>query len=241
MKIISWNSKFGFDEAKVRYIHKFSADIYVIQECTKSDVDQSKTFIKNSVWYGDNIDSKYGIGIFSDIFDIELLPEHNSDFRYIVPYRVFSKNKEFVLIVVWTKDKDKNNTKIEYTEQMWNAINFNGYKEILSGPVIIAGDFNSNNYWEKQYSQNKVHSHRDIINKLMEFNIESAYHKYFNCENGNEKEPTLLWKMDKNNKYHIDYCFVSSHFRIKNIQIGSIDEWEKTKYSDHCPLIIELD
>jgi endonuclease/exonuclease/phosphatase family metal-dependent hydrolase len=106
---------------------------------------------------------------------------------------------------------------------------------------MLIGDFNSNNYWDNEYVKNKVHSHNDIINKLKEYNIVSAYHTYYNCENGNEKEPTLLWKMDINKKYHIDYCFISNNFKLNNVTVSNITEWEKTKHSDHCPLIIELE
>jgi exonuclease III len=216
MKIVSWNCKFGFDEEKAKYINKYNADIYVIQECTLNNVDLVKNYKEFGAWFGDNVDSYYGIGIFSDKYTIEpLTPEHNTDYRYVVPYKISDKNNEFVLFAVWTKNKDKENKKVEYTEQIWNAINYDGYKNILSGSVILVGDFNSNNYWDEQYFKNKSHSHKDIINKLKEYGIESAYHKYYNCENGNEKEPTLLWRMDKNNKYHIDYCFVRIILKLK--------------------------
>jgi endonuclease/exonuclease/phosphatase family metal-dependent hydrolase len=241
MKIVSWNSRFGFDENKAEFINQYGADIYVIQECTNNDVDGLKTYKRHSAWYGDDIDSKYGVGVFSDNYNVELLPINNSESRFIVPFKMYNKCISFTLFAVWAKDKDKNNKKIEYTEQVWNAIHFDDYIKLLSGAVMLIGDFNSNNYWDKQYIQKKAHSHNDIINKLKEYNIESVYHKFNNCENGNEKEPTLLWKMDKNNKFHIDYCFISNNFKIKDIQIGSIDEWEKTKHSDHCPLIIELE
>ena len=248
MKIVSWNCKAispydkeGFTEKKADYIEKYNADIYVIQECTNYDVEILKNFKSHSVWFGDNIDSKYGIGIFSDIFNIQLLKEHNSEYRYIVPYKIFDKNNDFVLFAVWTKDKNKENKKIGYTEQTWNAINFDGYKNIFNGSVMLIGDFNSNNYWDKEYIRKKLPSHNDIINKLKEYKIESAYHKYYNCENGNEKDPTLLWQMDINKKYHIDYCFVSKDFKIKDVRVGDLSEWEKTKYSDHCPLIIEFE
>ncbi len=76
---------------------------------------------------------------------------------------------------------------------------------------------------------------------MQEYNIESAYHKYNNCINGSEKDPTLLWQMNINNKFHIDYCFISENYKIKSANVGSLQEWEETKLSDHCPLIIETE
>ena len=236
MKIVSWNCKVGFDKRKAEYINKYDADIYIIQECTKENIEQLNDFKKYSNWYGDDIDSKYGVGFFSDNFQCRLLSEHNKDYRYIVPYEISGDNKIFTLFSVWTKDTDKNNKKIEYTEHTWNAINYSFYQELLSKTVILVGDFNSNRNLDKQ----KKHTHNNIINKLKENKIESAYHKYFNIENGNEKDTTLFWRMDKNAKFHCDYCFVSPDFEIKNVKIEAIADWEKTKLSDHCPLIIEL-
>jgi exonuclease III len=241
MKLVSWNCKFGFNEQKVEFIKKYDADLYIIQECIEKDFFNINKYFKNNSFFCDDIESKYGVGLFSDKFEFQILPEHNVNFRYIVPYKIYNTDQEFVLFSVWTKDKDENNGKIEYTEQTWKAINVDGYKKYLSNPIILVGDFNSNNFWEKKYITNKAHSHKDIIEKLHEYNIESAYHKYNNCINGNEKDPTLLWQMDIGRKYHIDYCFVSENYKIKSVNIGSLKDWEENKLSDHCPLIIEIE
>jgi endonuclease/exonuclease/phosphatase family metal-dependent hydrolase len=241
MKIVTWNCKFGFNEQKYEFIKKYDADLYLIQECLKNDFDVLKNLEKYHSIYCDNIDSKYGVGLFSDKFQFKLLDKHNPQFRYIVPYIVFDESKEFIVFLVWTKDKDENGKKIEYTEQIWKAINYDPYIKYFSGSVIIAGDFNSNNYWENEYKAKKVHSHNDIILKLKEYGIESAYHNYFNCNNGNENDPTLLWMMKKEQKFHIDYCFISKNYKIKNVEIGSISEWEESKLSDHCPIIVDIE
>jgi exonuclease III len=241
MKIVSWNCHFGFSAEKNEFIKKYKADLYIIQECAEDDFNGLFKISKNYDFFCDNIDSKYGVGIFSDKLNIEILPEHNKDFRYIVPYRIFNSENEFVLFSVWTKDKDKNNNKIEYTEQTWKAINYDGYKKYLSKSAILIGDFNSNNYWNRQYLANKSHTHNEIIANLKNYGIVSAYHEYYNVENGNENDPTLLWKMDIQNKFHIDYAFVSNKFTIKSITVGSLSEWKENKLSDHCPLIMELE
>jgi len=241
MKFVSWNCKVGFTEQKAEYIKKYNADFYIIQECIEKNFSNINKYFKNYSFFCDNIDSKYGVGLFSDKYEFKILPEHNVNFRYIVPYKIFNNDYEFILFSIWTKDKDENNKKIAYTEQTWKAINFEGYKKYLSNSIILVGDFNSNNFWEKNYNANKVHSHNNIIEKLNEYNIESVYHKYNNCINGNEKDPTLLWKMDINNLFHIDYCFISKNYKIISVNVGSIKEWEVNKLSDHCPLIIEVE
>jgi hypothetical protein len=46
------------------------------------------------------------------------LHKHNLNFRYIVPYKIFNNDYEFILFSIWTKDKDENNKKIEYTDRL---------------------------------------------------------------------------------------------------------------------------
>ena len=47
--------------------------------------------------------------------------------------------------------------------------------------------------------------------------------------------------MDIEKKFHIDYCFISNDYKINSINIGSLNEWNENKLSDHCPLIIEIE
>src|SRR5215469_11496507 len=97
MKIITWNSRFGFDNNKFHYINEYTADIYVIQECTYEDIENIKESKKYCKWYGDNIDSKYGVGVFSDNYKIELLENLNPDFRFVIPFEISNKNNAFIL------------------------------------------------------------------------------------------------------------------------------------------------
>ena len=244
MKIISWNcrgatDRKGFSKDKLEYITNFKADIYVIQECKEDDID--KLDKKHKKAFCDGIDSNYGIGVFSDKLKITIIPEHNKDFRYLVPFKVSNDDFEFILFAVWTKEKDKENKKTSYTRQVWDAINFDSYIKHLSSSVLLIGDFNSNNRWETDYKRDNVPSHQEIIDKLFEYDIESAYHKYYKCENGKEKDPTELYMMDINKKYHVDYCFLSNNFKLKEVKIGNLTEWANAKYSDHCPISVEFD
>jgi exonuclease III len=241
MKLVSWNCKCGFTAPKAEFIRKYDADLYIIQECTEENFENIKNEFCKVSFFCDDVENKYGVGMFSNKFEFKILPEHNKKFRYIVPYKIYSNSCEFILFSIWTKDKDENKDKIKYTEHIWKAINFDGYKNYLHDSVILVGDFNSDNNLDKTYISNRVHSHNDIVGKLREYNIESVYHKYYNCINGNEKDPTLLWKMDMNNKFPIDYFFVSDDFKIRDVNVGSLKEWEENKLSDHCPLIVELD
>ena len=234
MKILTWNCKLGFSKKKAEYIKSKIADLYVIQECQQQDLIELDFIFKNKSFYCDIIESNFGVGLFSDTLNFEILPEYNPCFRYIIPYRVFNDKTQFILFAVWTKDKDISNAKIEYTQQTWKAICFSKYQKYLQDSVILIGDFNSTNK-QKQQPHNS-----QIFAKLKEYGIESAYHKIHACSDYDEEAPTLLWQMKKEQKFHCDYCFVSSDYKINSVNIGSVDEWEKMKFSDHLPVIVDL-
>ena len=241
MKIETWNCHFGFDRRKAEYIARHEADLLLIQECTEDDLGKLINIWKNILWYGDYIDGKYGVGLFSNKYEIEKIDKHKTEYRYIIPYDVKTENYDFTLFSVWTKNCDLGKKKKEYTEQTYQALNDPDYNDLLNSSAVLIGDFNSNNYFEKEYIRKKVPSHNDIIYLLRKLNYKSCYHAFNNCEDGFEKEPTLLWQNKVEQKFHIDYCFSSSDFVIKNVTVGSLEECVKVKQSDHCPLIVELE
>ena len=73
---------------------------------------------------------------------------------------------------------------------------------------------------------------------MKEKNILSAYHYFFNHEQGKEIHPTLYMYRYKNKPYHIDYCFASKIIlsKLKVVEIGEHEDW--CKHSDHVPVIV---
>jgi len=180
-------------------------------------------------WHGDS--NHKGIGIFSyNDFKFELFDIFNPEFRYILPFRVTGQGQSFTFFAIWAMN-NKENCEARYIGQIWLATNY--YIELLSNSTILIGDFNSNKIWDYK---DRVGNHTDVVNKLGEKNIFSAYHKYFKQEQGKENRPTFFLHHNKNKPYHIDYCFVSSDIidKIENVEVGSYDQW--TTHSDHSPL-----
>ncbi len=101
--------------------------------------------------------------------------------------------------------------------------------------TILIGDFNSNTIWDNL--PRKV-NHSTVVTLLENNKIYSAYHKFFNQEQGQEAHKTLFMYRHQDKPYHIDYCFVSTDFaeKISDVKIGAYEDW--TEYSDHSPLIV---
>jgi endonuclease/exonuclease/phosphatase family metal-dependent hydrolase len=234
MKIVSWNCKMippynkeGFTENKVRNIEKYGADIYVIQECTNHDVEQLKKFKRNSVWYGDNLDSKYGLGLFSDIFNIKLLEEHNPEFRYIIPYKIFDKNNEFTLFSVWIKPVEGN-----YEKPLYDGVEYYRNKKMLDNHSIFIGDFNT-------FAKD---------DKTLQF-LEKKMQPLINCTKNTSFWKTPTYYHARNNMGLDDFCFVSEDIINKfKIDVNIPDEWDDAEdkdhhwkgLSDHSPIIVDI-
>ena len=104
--------------------------------------------------------------------------------------------------------------------------------------TILIGDFNSNTIWDKKY---RDRNHSNVVRRLEEKGIFSAYHLHHAQKQGNEKHPTLFMYRHKDKSYHIDYCFISEDLvnKLKSVEVDEFDDW--IKYSDHVPLMVDLD
>jgi exodeoxyribonuclease-3 len=236
MKLITWNCQGAFRK-KSDTILSLKPDILIVQECECSDklIFSSTTKQPNDFyWYGDNPHKGIGIYSYSD-YRFELLPVFNTEFRYVLPFRVTCHGQSFNLFAIWAMD-NKENRQARYIGQVWFALNY--YSSLLDGPTILAGDFNSNKIWDYK---DRVGSHTDVVTKLADKNIHSIYHRHFKSEQGKEKHPTFFLHRNKNKPYHLDYCFASADFadKVVDVKVGTYQKW--IEYSDHSPLKVTFD
>lgn len=210
-------------------------DILIVPECENpeklSTFDLKPT---NVLWYGHNRNK--GLAIFSfGEYKIESISGHNTELKLVCPISVSGGKVDFTLFAIWANNpQDK---EFQYVGQVWKAILY--YENLLNdGNVIIAGDFNSNVIWDKLH---RKASHSMLVEKLETMQIYSAYHKYFNQEQGKETHPTYYMYRHENKPYHIDYCFASSFFmeKLTAVRVGTYNEW--TMHSDHKPLFVDFD
>ena len=233
MKLITWNCKMAFRK-KMYFILKNKPDILIIPECEHPDkLNFPKDLTKpaSTLWHGRN--QNKGLGVFSyGKYKLKLLKNHNSEIKTILPIKVSGGNFDFILFAIWAYNPlDRN---YNYTGQVWKALIF--YEKILKKQsVILIGDFNSNVLWDKL---NRKSNHSMVVEKLKSFDIYSTYHHHLEELQGKETQPTFFMYHHKNKPYHIDYCFASSNFikKLINVEVGVYEEWKK--YSDHKPLSI---
>ena len=260
MKIVSWNCHYGFDGKKPEIINKYDADILVIPECREIDMDieGSGNGKEQRDWYGDhkeamdlpdNVKAKrdLGIGIFwKEGIHIEQLQvwkddlRHNSNFRYLVPYKVEGDFEPFTLIAVWTKNKIDAGDPLDYIQKAHAAVDH--YKSIglLDGRVVLIGDFNSNSIWDKYYRDGWSHS--AFVDKLEKMGIKD-------CSSGETCGTYYYYRNEQDNYVTDDYCFASAQMgKPADFTVSGLDEWELNENgvkrwhgSDHCPISVEFE
>lgn len=219
-------------KANLLLAHK--PDIVIVPECEHPEKLKFEpgVYLPNDIfWFGNNYNKGLGVFSYSD-YRFQLNKIHNPAFRTILPLTVKSKQDQFTLFAVWANNPEDRG--FQYVGQVWKAINY--YSALLRNKkTILVGDFNSNTIWDKPRREG---NHSTVVEFLTNKGIHSAYHKYFNQNQGKEKHDTLFMYRHKEKSYHIDYCFASGDFinKLSQVEIGKHKEW--CKYSDHTPLIV---
>lgn len=101
-------------------------------------------------------------------------------------------------------------------------------------PTVIGGDFNAS----------RSEQHLANVNALKELELVSAYHKHHGVEQLDVAgflelyDPTSyhLWREDK--PFHMDFVFVPNAWTIKDVEVGSLDDYVRAGLSDHVPIVV---
>lgn len=233
MRIIHWNCHQALSR-KLPELLKLAPDILLVSECGSPQfaLESQEAYplaLESMAWSGDN--NKKGLGLF--VFNQFTMPEKSictSGGRFNIKASIFNHTFAFEVLALWTQ-------KPGYIEEAHKSLQF-FRKDFAQKEVILAGDLNSNKIWDKMHRPN----HSDLVSDLeRDFDLVSVYHHYFNEPHGKESQATFYFHFKKHKPYHIDYIFIPRKWlpKIKNFEIGNFETWNK--FSDHCPLILDID
>jgi exodeoxyribonuclease-3 len=226
MRLVTWNCSKGAYSKKVPQLDRFVADVAVIQECAKPEVESERC-----LWFGDN--SKQGIAVLARApYRVLPLPVIDAVPKFVIPIAV-SGPVNFTLFAVWSKK----NKRYPYIQAVVKAVEM--YREVFAGsPCVLMGDFNSNIIWDDEHPTELNHS--ALIRNMDSLGLASAYHGFFQEIPGSETLPTYyhLWNMGA--PFHIDYCFMPSAWakRLGQVEVGCYEEWKGL--SDHRPMLVDV-
>lgn len=232
MKILTWNCNGSFRK-KIEFLQQIEADIYIIQECENQQQSKGayEAWLPNLIWKGNN--KNKGLGVFArEDYKLEQLYWEDFELELFLPIRV---NDNFQLLAAWTKYA--NSPKFQYIGQLWKYLQL--HEELIKvQPTLICGDLNSNAQWDVW---DRWWNHSDVVNQLQAMNILSLYHELSNEEQGKETLPTFFMNRNHEKNYHIDYLFCHRNLFSKNNSSFKIfDKYEWLNYSDHIPLLFEI-
>jgi exonuclease III len=260
-RIISWNSHYGFTLKKLTAILEYSPDILIIQECRKNDFDVLKSNWNYKNWYNDDLnqeESELGVAIFSNEFKIHFSEIFNRKYRYVIPYTVSKwgsheahenalANDEivFTLFTIWTKpangpcfyDTSLGKKTYGYHHNVIEAMNSPEYRQYSNRRyTMLIGDFNTGSNQEddvhKNYYKELTTGLKDFVNVAK--NTEEEYKE--TCYN-------------KGKFFTNDFCFISKNFDIAKTTLSVLNNWEEDAngkkswrgFSDHCPIIVDVE
>lgn len=230
MKFATWNCSGGLHK-KHRELLSLGAGLMAIQECSKVDVEQfSRSEACSSWWVGSDV-TKKGLAVVAKppwfIRKAESLTPKWAG-RVVIDGPVTIE-----LFPVWAH-KSKSPA-IEYIEQVHQLLDIIETTAV-SPFTIIAGDFNSNSIWDKDYKKN----HSAAVERFRRLAMESAYHVFSGISQGVERDPTHWNLKKKNAAFHIDYVFLSPPLlsKLRGVVVGRCDDW--LSLSDHAPVVVEF-
>jgi endonuclease/exonuclease/phosphatase family metal-dependent hydrolase len=184
----------------------------------------------SAFWVGEQ-DSK-GLGVVAGK-EWQLVPraDNMADLKTVMAFDVHGP-LHFTLIAVWTH----------------SASSYKGYAQelhaiaahpewFMGGPVVLAGDLNSNSRWDAECKPN---DHSSFVELLRAVGLESSYHFLKNEKQGAETRYTHYHHWKENKGFHIDYVFVPVAWlkQISGVEIGTYAQWGRA--SDHCPVTVDL-
>ena len=227
MRVITWNCNLKFKE-KFGLVNSYDPDICFIQECEKLNSD----FFPNYKYFWTGRNENKGLGVLTKKSDFFVDESHNKDLINFLP--IASDNLK--LLGVWSFNHRANKFGDGVSGKTIDAINF--YKNWFgdnSEKCIVAGDFNNSIIWDKKNNNNNFNN---INDHFVGLGFESNYHKLKGEVFGKESSATFFHTKKELKKYHIDYIY-SKNLSPLELKVGSYSEW--ISYSDHSPLIVELD
>jgi exonuclease III len=232
MKIVTWNCRQGF-EGKASHIFAESPDIAVIQECSRRSTEAPAFDGYSGYWIGDK--PSRGMGVFwKRGWKVRPLWEPQvSDPRWITPFRVAGP-KKFTLIAVWACQV-AGKSRASYVGQIHRSLQEHP-EWYAAGPVVMAGDFNSNAIWDKK---RRPENHSAMVAVLETHGLVSAYHAIHGEAHGDESSPTFYLYSHADKPYHMDYIFIPIRWQKRmSVRVGRHCDWKTL--SDHCPVTIEV-
>lgn len=233
MRLVTWNCRVGGFRWKAKHVCALRPDVVVVQEVEQIDSVLLFTGSSQPTFRNRLVDPQYprrSIGVFSYTATAVKPVDLDEPMHPFRRFEVTHGDRSFNLVATWTSaTKPSRNSYRQAIEGL------NRYADwIRERPTVMLGDLNTN-------ASFRGHNWKDLSVLLNSLRMVSAYHRHFNEEPGQEKQPTHYFRGKEPSRFHLDYCFIPQEWtpNLRNVQVGQYAEWNKV--SDHMPLIVDLE
>ncbi len=225
MRLVTWNCYRGECRKRAALLDDLNPDLVVLQECGRPDPIPDR----QCVWFGNRPLQGVGVVARGD-WTLESAPLNEKVLDSVYPVRVRGPI-DFNLLVVWAQQQPT------YVRAILHGLNH--YRSFLTdGPAMAVGDFNSHPRWD---FKDREASHTALEGVLSrEFGLVSAYHAAAQRDGNFGETPTLYWRWQEEQPFHIDYSFIPRDWasRLGTVSVGDYAKWKEL--SDHRPLFVEV-
>lgn len=239
MRIVAWNCNMALDK-KLERLRDLQPDVAVVPESANPDrLAQRGVDGLTYEWIGENPNKGLGVIGFNGS---RLRPRKARDIPFMLPLAVRTSERDFGLLAVWARHKIRPaEPDARHVGPVLRALDAYGVG-MTKGDWIVAGDFNNHVRWDRP---GKLNNHMNAVRTLRDLGLVSAYHAWYGVDHGDEPHVTHYWR-DRTKDgwtYHIDYCFIPESWLpgVKNVEVGSFEDWVAPGLSDHVPLVVDVD
>ncbi len=235
LKLATWNMAYWshrkhWDESWDYFLNEINPDVLLFQEAMPNYSILKKD---NTLWDGIDDRRKWGSGIYSDNFKIKA-STFNNNFKGAVTCGEIEISSELKLIVISLYGLFETVKGISYAMTNLHRI-FSDLTELLEFAdtrhrIIIGGDLNASTQIDGKYKTHKV-----FFDRLREFGLHNCFEDFYN-------DHVQTHRHNRSKKpWQNDYFFISNKLKptLKNCVV--LDTEEIRKYSDHNPVVIELE
>jgi len=230
-----WQHRKLYNNAWNCFLNEIGADIYLFQEGRPAEfmVNQKNHLVWSKI--GGNRD--WGSGIYSEKYEI-IEKTIETQFKGVFSIgNIKIHNKRITLISVYGLLENSGPTKgycIPNLHRMISDLTGLFYGKIEGKRrIIMAGDLNASIQIDEKQKNN---SHRILFDRINDFGLNDVYKL-----SGNKTYVQTLRHPKSRKPWQNDYFFISNSLAKNFVKYEIIDNQEIRKYSDHNPVVIQMD
>jgi len=219
--------------------HKFAAllalrpDVAIVQECARPD-DGWRPPCRDADWIGFNAQKGLGVFTFGDLA-LRRHESYSDRFSLYLPVEIRGAC-HFNLLGVWVADARK----IPPGANNDPAAALRFYRPFLTAtPTVVAGDFNR--LPQQMSARSKASPAASVVELLADAGLVNADIAMSDATGQEALRRTHFHQRHFARGFVVDYIFISAaeRTRLTAFEVGDPHDW--LRWSDHVPLVIELD